>query len=165
MIFYGCTGYAASHWEYPLNADVEYQSNLTAILGTSNPAQEQGYLNNIQDLNAQYLPMIMVAYPDFVAAYNTQHWTNWAPLSDSVWPGIPNSTMLATVQPVGATTSGSSPTTSIATSTSSSIATRTSTSGLSSGTIALIAGVVIVVVVIAGVATYMLRRKPPPAKP
>gem|GEM_PF-1931272 len=193
----GCYGWQATpsasgntHWEYPPSADAEYQSNLTAIDQTGNLTQEHVYLNNIEDLNAQYLPVIMLCYPDELAAYNTAHWTNWPGSSELLAISVdPNGSAFAALTPATsahsstssftttlssginstattgtgiAPTSSSTQATSIITS-SASTSTSSSTSGSSSntGTIELIAGVVIVIVVIGGVAAYMMRRRPP----
>ena len=39
-------------------------ANKSALDNTSDPAQVNHYLGNIQALNAQYLPVIVLNYPD-----------------------------------------------------------------------------------------------------
>jgi ABC-type transport system substrate-binding protein len=143
----GCIGWWGGHWLWPPSADAQYQSNLTAIDRTANPVLEQKYLNNIQYLNAEYLPWIMIAYPDMVSVYSTQHWKNWGP--NYFWYMKDNKTVLETLQPVVPTTTSSS-TTSVMT-----------TAGAPSdlGTYALIGGVVIAVVAIAGAFVYASRAR------
>jgi hypothetical protein len=65
------------YWEYPPSINAEYQSNYSAITNTSNPALEKTYLWNIQALNAQYLPTVVLDYNPDLWACNTQSWTNW----------------------------------------------------------------------------------------
>ncbi len=182
----GCFGWQTNnHWEWPPSADAQYQSNLTAIDSTANVAQERTYLNNIQLLNANYLPMIVLGYPDEVDAYSSQHFTNWPLVGDYYWFGAyPNKTMFAAVQPVGTasstnslSSSSSSSTSALQSSSTSSVTATTSTlaTGSTSATTAtssatqsnsntntylLIAAVVIVIIIIAGAATYMMRRRP-----
>ena len=137
----GCYGWFATpspyspsgltQWEYPASADAQYQSNLTAI-DTTSPANFTGqvqYLNNIQLLNAQYLPVIMLAYPDNVMAYNTQHWTDWPTNSFTYAWGL-NLTMFNALLPASTTSTSTSATTttSISSITSSSLITSSSTS-------------------------------------
>jgi ABC-type transport system substrate-binding protein len=175
VIFFGCLGYQSSHWIYPPSADAQYQSNLSAILKTADPAQEQIYLNNIQALNAKYLPMMNLVYLDQLFAYNTARWTNWP--AYNVWPGFPNMTMFATVTPVSAVTTSSASTQSTVmtstqtstqtattgvTTTATSVTVVTSTAGaVSNDTLTLVVGAVVVVVVIAAVAAFALRRRRP----
>jgi len=181
------------NWEYPPNIDAQYHDNLTAIDGTDNPAQLKGYLANIQALNAQYLPTLILAYPDAILAYNTQHWTNWPSGPNSAIqfePQFPNMTALATLQPVGASTTSSSAvlssssssslsstglanstssssstsqaTTSVVTSSTGTSSTSTGGGGIGTGTLAAIA-VVVVIIVIAGVVLAARRgRRPAP---
>jgi peptide/nickel transport system substrate-binding protein len=161
-----------THWEYPPNIDAQYNSNVSAIDGTANVTQEQTYLNNIQALNAQYLPVIPLVYPDVVFAYNTQRWTNWAPNGYFFATNYINMTLLATATPVvsssssttstsltGVSTTGSSIST---TTTSSSPVTSSSSSSASSSSsvpLYLVAVAVLVVVVVGGIGAYVLRRK------
>ncbi|MGI0092350.1 MAG: ABC transporter substrate-binding protein [Nitrososphaerales archaeon] len=184
----GCYGWFAAasadgqtHWEYPPSADVEYQSNLTALDGAppTNITGQAAYLSNIELLNAQYLPVIMLAYPDKLFAYNTAHWTSWSSyiLSST---GL-NVTMFNALQPAGGSTTSVTSTTSstsmtsitgsVSTSTSgvtsthssitaSTTATTATTSASSIGTIELIAGIVIVIIIIGGIAAYLMRRRP-----
>jgi ABC-type transport system substrate-binding protein len=163
-------GLANSHWEYPPSADTEYYSNLTAVKNTDNLTLLHTYLNNIQSLNAQYLPTLALAYPDFLWAYNTQYWNNWTPgqilYQNIAW----NYTAFADLLPASSTSTSANSTTSTTSSMSSSSTTSgfsstsstTSASSNSSGGIGLpteAAIVIVVVVVIAGVGIYSMRRR------
>ena len=178
----GCYGWQATpapdgqtHWEYPPSADVEYQSNLTSLNNTplTNLTGEEHYLDNIEALNAQYLPVIMLSYPDEIFAYNTQHWTNWASYY-FITGGQFNETLFTALQPVGSTTTPTSNSSSITTQSSLSSSTSTSsiqqssssstltssTTGSGSGTLEIATAVIVVIIVVGGIAAYMLRRKP-----
>ena len=176
----GCSGWTATasadgntHWLYPPSADAQYQSNLTAVDDTpsTNVATQAKYLDNIQALQAQYLPVIQLSYPDKIFAYNTAKWTNWPPQGDWFLVGQFNTTMFNVLQPAG-TGSSTSTSTSLPTSTSSSststttsiatspTTTTSTTTSSSSATLEIVAGIVVVIIVIAGIAAYIMRRKP-----
>ena len=164
------------HWEYPPSADTAYQSNYSAFLATANQTLEQQYLNNIQALNAQYLPTIVLAYPDALWAYNTQHWSNWPSGYIEFGAQIMNNTAFAELQPAG-TSSNSTTASQTNNSTSSSSAPQTTTSPpettlvTSSSTstssqpassitnLAYIGIAGVVILAVAG-ATFVLRRRP-----
>src|SRR5579875_802291 len=164
------------HWEYPPSADAQYQSNLTAWQGTDNVTQEKVYVDNIQSLNSQYLPTIVLAYQDDLWGYSTQTWHNW-PVNSAItfeantW----NFTALLSLTTSGATSTTSatiatstSSGTSLATSSTTSLPVTTSSSlsvasssvssspALSTTAIAAIA--VVIIVVIAAIAVLMRRR-------
>ncbi|HXQ92239.1 MAG TPA: ABC transporter substrate-binding protein [Nitrososphaerales archaeon] len=182
-------GVGANYWEYPPNVDAEYQGNVSAIDNTSDPVAQKLYIGNIQAISAQNLPTVILGYPDELWAFNTQRWTNWPTSSSSyLYDGDwVNQTLLASLQPVGASTSTSNSSTpssstssssasssnsvpSSSTTSSSSIppvsssnstALTSSTSSSSGGiSTALIAGVVVVVIVVVAVGVLLMRRKP-----
>ncbi len=192
VLGFGCYNWQAmpsadgrTHWEYPPSADVEYQSNLTGLDDTppSNVTGQQHYLNNIESLNSQYLPVIIVAYPDELFAYNTARWTGWP--SFYFRAVAFNVTMFAALQPRAAgtstiasntvVTSSNSPNSSLSSSSSATAnvtsittqsaqtttlpTTSSTTTITNSGTIELVAGAVIVIIIIAGIATYLTRRR------
>jgi len=103
LLSYGVGG---NYWEYPPSVNDEYNSNLTAIDNTANPAQEKTYIDSIQALNAEYLPVVTLAYPDELWAYNTQHWTGWPSRYLYVGSWL-NDTALAALKPVSTATSTS----------------------------------------------------------
>ncbi|MGI0090719.1 MAG: ABC transporter substrate-binding protein, partial [Nitrososphaerales archaeon] len=182
----GCYGWQATpsadgqtHWLYPESADVQYQSNLSAINNTppTNITGQIHYLNNIQSLNAEYLPMIMLSFPDKTFGYNDARWIDWPsyyfvftylnasmfgalkPASSSTTSTVVTSTTSSTsITSSTMSTSTSSPSVTSAHSNTTTSTTATSTSNI--GTIELIAGIVIVIVIIAGIAAFMLRRRP-----
>lgn len=181
----GCSGYTNTpsadgntHWLYPPSADVQYQSNLTAVDDTpsTNVAGQAKYLGNIQALQAEYLPVIQLSYPDKIYAYNTAHWNNWPPQGDWFLVGQFNTTMFNVLQPLGetSTTTSTGPTTtlpisttttpssstSVTTTSSATISTSHTATSSSSATLEIVAAIVIVIIIIGGIAAFMMRRKP-----
>ena len=152
-------------WEQPAIAQTEYSGNYTAFSRTTNPAQQQPYVDNIQAINAQYIPGIIVSWDDQLWAANTQNWTGWPSNSTGyiMYSGnILNQTALATLKPVSTSpvTVTSSPTT------SASSATGTTTpigkpSSFPYDTIVI--GAAVVVLVVAIVVAALIRR--PPRRP
>jgi ABC-type transport system substrate-binding protein len=132
-------------WEWPPSVQNEYSSNLSAIYATDNTAQLKQYANNIQAINAVNLPTIMLAFPDELWAFNTQHWTGWPTAGQYlVWAGfVLNPTALLNIQPTGTGSSSSS------------------NGGPFQGSSYLIyAGIVVAIVAVASVAVYFMRRRP-----
>jgi peptide/nickel transport system substrate-binding protein len=158
---------ANHHWEYPPSADAQYQGNYTAFFATGDTASEQKYLNNIQAINAHYLPTLVLAYPDALWGYNTQYWTNWPTGYVEYGAQIMNNTAFANLQPVSSTTSSSSsaPTSTSTTGSASSVPTQTTTTSQASTNPAPgydytpIAGVAIALLVVVAAATYIVRRR------
>jgi peptide/nickel transport system substrate-binding protein len=172
-------GVGANYWEYPPNVDAEYQGNVSAIDNTSDPAAQQTYIGNIQAISAQNLPTVVLAYPDELWAFNTQRWTNWPTSSNSyLYDGDwVNQTLLASLQPVGASTSTTSSSASSSVASSSNInsssssittvasppttsVTQSTTTSSGNGNTTLIAGIVVVVIIIAAAGVLLMRRKP-----
>jgi peptide/nickel transport system substrate-binding protein len=150
------------HFFYPPSLDAQYQANLTGVLGTADPAQEQKYLFNIQAMEAKYLPAIILAYPDFLWGYSTAAWTNWPnPVTGHMDEGlaeVPNMTAWESLTPVGAP-----PVTSInSTTTTSVVQTSSSTTGGGGGinSSLLLALGAVVVVILAAVVITAARRRP-----
>ncbi len=144
-------------WEYPTSINAQYQSNLTAYSSTANATLEKTYVNNIQAINSQYLPMLTLAYPDYLWGANTLNWGNWPSGYIMFGGNFLNRTALATLVPTsGSTTTGSS-TTNTVTNTN----TATTSSGGSSGSSPyLIPGIIVVAAAIIIVAAVtMLRRR------
>jgi ABC-type transport system substrate-binding protein len=172
-ITYWTPGVPNTHWEYPPSEDTLYQNNYTAITETDNTTQEKQLLDNIQQLNAEYLPTIVLSYPDLLFGYNTKTWTNWPtpPSSyifyvninwnDTAWatisPASGASTSTTTTGLISSTTSGSasSQTTSFSSSSSSSSSTGPSSSN---NTLEYAAIAIIVVVIIIAGSIFALRR-------
>ncbi|MFI5419474.1 MAG: ABC transporter substrate-binding protein [Nitrososphaerales archaeon] len=160
-------------WENPPNIQAQYQDNLSALTATNDPALTRTYLNNIQNLNAQYLPGISLMYGDNLFAYSTAHFTNWPSTASSYmfetyfW----NDTALATIAPVGsatASTSSSMAASQNTTATGSSLNSVSSTStvqtsststGSTTNGLLIPVAVVVIVVIIAAVAVVALRRR------
>ncbi len=168
---------AYSTW-LPVGAPTnDYNGNLTALKATNSPGQVKQILDNIQLLNSQYLPILMLSNPNKVWVYSTARFTNWHPLGYT--PQLSDIT-LALLTQVGVTTSTSPSSTltySSITSTSSPTATTTSSltlatstvsatssstsSSISSSTTLIAAIVVVIIVVIAAVLVFGKRRGAP----
>ncbi len=157
-------------WEGPVNstAQLQYQSNFSAIVATGNPAQEAHYLNNIQNLNSQNLPILVLGYPDLIWGYNTQRWTNWPNSSLMIapfgrWVGYD----LATLAPASGTSSTTaSISSSLSATTSSGVSSSgtgttatTSSSASGSQTLILVIGIVIIVIILAAAFALIRRRR------
>jgi ABC-type transport system substrate-binding protein len=164
---------ASAHWLWPPSADAEYQSNVTAYDATANTTADTHYLFNMETLNAQYLPSIVVAYPDRLFAVNTAQWTNYPSGVFMYYSYNWNITALVNLMPTGATSQATSTSSSTNSSTAvpppatsssatpivTSSSSMSSTTTTSSNNILIIAAVVVVViVVIAGVAAFAMRR-------
>jgi ABC-type transport system substrate-binding protein len=89
-------------WLWPASANNEWNSNVTAFQSTSNLTQDTHYLFNIEALNAQYLPSLMIAYPDKLFAVNTQYYTNYPSGNLIYYSYVWNWTALATISPTAA---------------------------------------------------------------
>jgi peptide/nickel transport system substrate-binding protein len=163
-------------WEWPQFVQNEYLSNISAIDLTDNQTALQQYTYNVEALNAQYLPTIILAYPDELYAYSTQRFTGWVtPPNNFVYGSTtlnPNSLLTLTSVSSGSSTSVSSvssnstssaPVTNASSSSSSTAQTTTSSSGGSSNLTLIAVAVVVVVVIVAALAAMMTRRKKPPA--
>jgi ABC-type transport system substrate-binding protein len=162
----------------------DYEGNLSALDSTRDTAVQQTYLNNIQLINSQNLPIIMISYPPVLFGYNKLHWNGWSSNFLAYEPVQMNLQFFASLSPVTTTTTTTQATsvvtsvvTSVATSVATSIATSTATSVATSVvtstatststapssdllTIGLAAAVVIVIVVVA--AAYVVRSRGKP---
>src|SRR5579872_6389904 len=159
-------------WLSPPSVESDYTGNVSKVLATGNSSEIYTALANIQSLNAQYLPNIILGFPDALFAYNTQRWVNWPSFMTYGLYTAFNVLSFAEIQPAGTQTSSTSvsqiPTTTqtnISASSSSSLSTVSSTSSSSSNLI-VYAGIVVVIVVIIGIAAaVMMRRRPPKNSP
>jgi ABC-type transport system substrate-binding protein len=158
-------------WDGPAGSVAEnnYRGNLSALESTRIASQQQNYLNNIQLLNSQNLPVLFLVYPAVMFGYNTRHWTGWSSNFLAYEPIQLNLQFFSTLSPLGqaSSTTFSSATSSSASSSSatSSLVTSSSTSSSTTSgsdilTIALTAVVVVVIVVIG--AAYVMRRRRKP---
>jgi ABC-type transport system substrate-binding protein len=140
-------------WEAPASAQAEFMSNSTAYASTDNVAQDATYLNNIQAINAQYLPDLILGFPETTWGYSTQHFTNWpADINNILLYGHElNTTALAELKAVASTSSSSS-------SMTGSQSPASSSSNLT--TIAILA--VVVVIIVVGAVVFLIRRRPQP---
>lgn len=157
----------ARTWEWPPNAQAQYQSNYTAFLGTNNPALEKQYLGNVQAINAQYLPMLPLVYAPYMWMGNTQNWSNWPNPGTSFveWgPSQMNRTLLDTLVPASTTTTTTTSTTPLTSTTSSSTTqVQNTTTGPSTGgsfPLTYVAAAAVVIVIVAVAAVLFMRRRP-----
>jgi len=153
-------------WEWPQFVQNEYQSNISAIDLTDNQSLLQKYSYNIEALNAQYLPTIVLAYPDELYAYSTQRFTGWVTTPNNFVYGSTtlNPRALLTLVPVslsGQTSTVSNSSTAAAASNSATLSSAQTTSSSSSTSLSLnaVAAVVAIVVVISAAMGAMMRRR------
>ncbi len=123
---------AGSTWEWPQYAQQQFQGNTTIVNDNANATVIAQADNNIQLINSQYLPLLMLAYPDEPWVYNTAAFSNWQ--VSGIGGLVVTSAQLNYTTLVSVTPAGSSSTTSTTTSPSSTSTTVTSTSSSSSST-------------------------------
>lgn len=141
-------GKPGPYWEYPPSVDAQFQSNVTAVDATADPTLLRTYVDNIQMLNSESIPAIVVAFPDNLFAYNTLHFTNWNPGTGGLldYDGLSfNIAAWAAIAPISATTS-----------TTSSVTPSPTSAPISATLAASIVGIV-VVIAIAGALIYRRR--------
>ena|SRR5579875_161234 len=176
---------ASKYWEYPPHANDLYNANFSGLSSTDNATLVNKYLDNIQALNAQYLPVIVLSYPDFLWGYSTQNfvgwgnypvnfigqgnvldfdtWINLTPThgtvsSQSSTQSLSNSTIQSSSSSSTLSASSSSSTQTAASSSAAQSTSSSSPSGNNS--IYLYAGIaVVVIIIIAAVAATMMRRR------
>jgi ABC-type transport system substrate-binding protein len=167
-------------WEWPPSVQNEYNGNVSGIYSTTNQTVEKQYGDNIQAIDAANLPTIVLAYPDELFGFNTQHWTNWPNPSSGQYlllQGFPMSPeSFVNLVPVSASSSttqssvltSSNTTSSLTTSTiqtgstSSSNTSSTTISTAGNSTVLYVAiAIVVLVIVVGGVAALTFRRRGP----
>ncbi len=155
----------------PLGApENDYNGNLSILQSTTNPTQVKAAIDNIQALNAEYLPVFFLSFPNFVFAVSTTRFTNFGALS--IQQAEENSVAYAEITPVGVSTSTStSTTTSVSASTTSSVAsassitTSTSASSSTSSSISigssylLVVGTVVIILIALSLGYLFSRRR------
>ena len=148
-------------WIPSPSANAEYWSNETAISNTANPQLEAKYLDNIQALQAEYLPVIPLGYVDGLYVANTQHWTNW-PNQGAVVTNdfLINATMLGTIVP---TSTSPTVTQTTSTQTSPTVTQTTTTTPLSSNSTLIYSAIAVVVIVVIAIGLVFLRGRRPKA--
>jgi ABC-type transport system substrate-binding protein len=163
---------------WPQGANAQYLSNFTAIEATNNPTLEYKYAANIQALNAQYLPAVVLSYDDNTMAYSTARFTGWPTAPNGyMWPSqvFWNLTSILALKPVAVSTTTtpaatSTVVTTVTTSGTPTVVTTVSTvtaPAAPSGTdyTSIIAAVIVIVIIVAIAAIAVTRRKPAAAKP
>jgi peptide/nickel transport system substrate-binding protein len=160
-------------WLWPPNANADYWSNETAIANTANPQLETQYLNNVQLLQAQYLPVATLGYSDSLYGANTQAWTNWPNQGASVSNQfVINATMLASIVPASGsstqtqtslptsthTTNSNTQTSATSTQTSTTSSSTSSSSSSSNATLIYAAIAVVVIVIVIAIGLVFWRR-------
>jgi peptide/nickel transport system substrate-binding protein len=142
----------STYWEYPAYENNLYNGNYSIIAGSANPTVEDQALKNIEAINAQYLPTLVLAYPSEIFGYSTAHWTNW-PTYPNGWVYLQNNVyaqLFSDLKPVNST------------------ATTTTTSSGSGPVLSttLLAGLVavVVIVLVAAVVLFTRRSRTAPGK-
>ncbi len=139
---------ANPYWIYPPSANNQYLSNYTAMQATDNYSLDQQYLNNIQTLNSQYLPTVVLGYPDELYGYSTQQWTNWPTgYFDEGVNSTPNFTAWDSLTPVVAQQS-----------TTTTVGVSTTSGGAPSGNSTLYVAIAVVVILAAVIGIVAFRR-------
>ncbi|MGO9645627.1 MAG: ABC transporter substrate-binding protein [Candidatus Bathyarchaeia archaeon] len=140
------------HWILPTSAENDFNGNTTIVNTSSNQTEVQQAVSNIDLLNSQYLPLVVLGYPYTVWVYRTDHLTGYPP-PNSITGFDMGATSLdpATFSALQYYPPLSSPAT---------MTTQTSTSASSGGDNSglVLAGAVIVVLVV--VAGLVLRKRP-----
>jgi peptide/nickel transport system substrate-binding protein len=147
------------YWILPTPAENDFNGNTTIVSTSTDPTQVQQAVMNIDLLNSQYLPIVVLGYPDTVWVYRTDHLTG-SPAANST-TGFDmgaisfDPTTFSSLQyypPLAATSSSTSTTSSMVT-----------TSGPDMTTIGVGVGILILIVVAALV--YLRRPKKTPQEP
>jgi ABC-type transport system substrate-binding protein len=127
-------------WEWPAYVQDWYKGNISVIDSTNDQPTLQKAVWNIEAMNAQYLPSIILAYPDELFTYSTARFTGWIQSPEMFVYGSTtlNPYSLVSLTPAASTSS-------------------TPSSGVSSYLIA--AGAAVVIVAIAGITLYMRRAR------
>ncbi len=163
---------ATTYWEYPPHANDLYNGNFSALSSTDNATLVGQYLNNIQQLNAQYLPIIVLSYPDFLWGYSTQNFVGWGTYPDhfigqgnimdfdtwlSLTPTHGTTTSVTSSVLPSATSSQSSASQSTTSQAPSSTTTTSSSSGIAYPGIGVL--VLVALIGLASIAFIRMRRK------
>ena len=161
-------------WEPSPTAEASYQGNLTCVDSSDVYSVIHPCLNNIQNINSQQLPNIMLGFPDILYGYSTAHFTNWPPFIIYGEQSALFNAGLAQLQPVGVstttttslpsatTTTTTSPPSGSATTTTTTPSSTTTTTTAADYTYDYIAAAVVIIIVIAAVGLYASRRRGKP---
>jgi len=155
------------HWLYPPSADNEYNGNFSQFTSTKDYTVQKEASFNIQALDAQYLPTIVVSYPDVLWAYSTARWTNWPTDTNPFTMGVSthiSPSALVSLTPVESVVTTTTSASSTAASTSSTATSSTTTPSSSNDTYLILAAVVVIIIVVVAVA-FMMRGRGPKATP
>ncbi len=163
---------AQPNWILPQSADAEYYSLYSVVNSSTDQTHVQQSIRDIDGLNAQYLPLIALAYPDTMWVYRNTTFTGFLSANSylgfdmgsySIDPAIFAEIHCSspTSCPTGITTvtqtTSSSTTTSGSTSSSSSSSTTGVPHAPSNDLLLVIAIIVIIAVIAAG--TFLSRRR------
>ena len=181
------------HWILPASAENDFNGNTSIVTSSTNTTQVKQAVRAIDLLNSQYLPIVVLGYPDTIWVYRTSNFAGFPSNSSaggfdmgaisldpstfaqlayvqggtSTSSSSSSSSVTTTSSGSVSSTSSSSNTSSsvVATTSSSAIASTSSSPGVSTTTLALV-GVIIVVIIVIG-AAFGMRRRPrgPPAEP
>lgn len=167
-------------WESSASADAAFNGNSTAFSAATTTAGEFSALANIQSINAQHLPTVILCYPDNVWAYNAAQWTGLPRTAFDYGGGPLNNTALIFATPATATSTSVSsvttsatqatttltqaPVTTTSTTTSVSVSTLTATSTITTGaaqssmsSLSYLLGAIAIVVIVAAVVVALRR--------
>ncbi len=172
------------HWILPISAEDNFNGNTTIVSTSTNSTQVQQAVKNIDLLNSQNLPIVVLGYPDTIWVYRTDHLTSFPAansptgfdmgaisLDPTTFSQIQYApTIGATTTTTTTTTSPSSSSTSISSTSTTTAITTTTSSTTSTQTVDytpyIAAGIVVVVIlIIAGVAFIRMRKPKAPSEP
>ncbi len=144
----GYVNFLAEPTWLPVGAPTQdYNGNLSAMKLTDSPTQIRQDIDNIQTLDSEYLPVLMLSWPDFVLAYDAAAFTIPGVLSPQQATESP--TVFAEIAPTSATTATSATTPTISTTTTPTTVSTTTTTPVttttSSSTIAINPSYVLVI--------------------
>ena len=124
----------------PFWSNAQYDALSTVQAATIDPQARQTPISQMQQIMYQQTPWVVLAYPDYLEAYNTTKWTGWQQMFDGSGPAFYAEGFIGSylnLQP------------------------RTAAAGGGSGDTALIVAAAALVVVAAVVGVLLLRRRTP----
>ncbi len=125
----------------PFWSNAQYDALNTQQSSTIDPQSRQTPISQMQQIMYQQTPWVVLAYPDYLEAYNTTKWTGWQQMFDGSGPAFYAEGFIGSYL---------------------NLKPRTATAGGGSGDTALIVAVAALVVVAAVVAVALaLRRRRP----
>ncbi len=137
------TTYEIGSLNEPFWSNAQYDALNTVQASTIDPQARLTPISQMQQIMYQQTPWVVLAYPDYLEAYNTTKWTGWTQMFDGSGPAFYTEGFIGSYL---------------------NLKPKTAAAGGGSGDTALIVAVVAVVVVAAIVVVLVLRRRRPQAE-